>query len=52
MLANSTLSIKEISFSLGFCSIYYFSKLFKEKIGMTPGGYRKSVNPQLEEVDI
>src|ERR1035437_163391 len=52
MLANSTLSIKEISFSLGFCSIYYFSKLFKEKIGMTPGGYRKSVNLQLEEVDI
>jgi AraC-like DNA-binding protein len=51
LLANSNLSIKEISFSLGFCSIYYFSKLFKEKIGMTPGGYRKSVNPQLEDID-
>ena len=51
LLVNSNLSIKEISFSLGFCSIYYFSKLFKEKIGMTPGGYRKSVNPQLEEVE-
>ena len=49
MLANSDLSVKEISFSLGFCSIYYFSKLFKEKIKMTPGIYRRSVNPQLEE---
>ena len=49
MLANSNLSIKEISFSLGFCSIYYFSKLFKEKINMTPGTYRQSVKPQFEE---
>ena len=49
MLANSNLSIKEISFSLGFCSIYYFSKLFKEKINVTPGTYRRSVNPQLVE---
>lgn len=43
MLANSDLSVKEISFGLGFCSVFYFSKLFKEKTGKTPGEYRKSV---------
>jgi AraC-like DNA-binding protein len=43
LLANSDLSIKEISFNLGFCSIFYFSKLFKEKTGMTPGAYRRKI---------
>jgi AraC-like DNA-binding protein len=41
LLTNSNLSIKEISFNLGYCSVFYFSKLFKEKTNMTPGGYRK-----------
>jgi len=52
LLANSTLSIKEVAFNLGFCSIYYFSKIFKEKIGMTPGIYRRSINPLVEETVI
>jgi len=33
---------EEIAFRLGFCSVYYFSKLFKEKTGITPGEYRNS----------
>ncbi len=41
-LINTNLSIKEISHNLGFCSVYYFSKLFKEKTGKTPSEYRKS----------
>jgi len=41
LLANSGLSVKEISFSLGFCSVFYFSKLFKEKTGRTPSDFRK-----------
>lgn len=40
LLSNSDLSIKEISFNLGFCSVFYFSKLFKEKTGVSPGMYR------------
>lgn len=40
LLANTDMSIKEISFRLGFCSVYYFSKLFKEKNQMTPTEYR------------
>jgi len=43
LLANSNQSIKEISFSLGFCSVFYFSKLFKEKTGTTPGEYRRKI---------
>ena len=41
LLTNTEMSIKEISFDLGFCSVFYFSKLFKEKTGMTPGEFRK-----------
>jgi AraC-like DNA-binding protein len=41
LLTNTNLSIKETSFNLGFCSVFYFSKLFKEKTGRTPGEYRK-----------
>lgn len=40
LLASTDMSIKEISFRLGFCSVYYFSKLFKEKNRMTPTEYR------------
>jgi AraC-like DNA-binding protein len=43
LLTNSDLSVKEISFNLGFCSVFYFSKLFKEKTGKTPSSYRKMV---------
>jgi AraC-like DNA-binding protein len=41
LLTNTDLSIKEISFNLGYCSVFYFSKLFKEKTNMTPGSYRR-----------
>jgi AraC-like DNA-binding protein len=40
LLTNTDMSIKEISFQLGFCSVYYFSKLFKEKNKVTPTDYR------------
>ncbi|MBN2812505.1 MAG: AraC family transcriptional regulator [Bacteroidales bacterium] len=41
LLTNTEMSIKEISFELGFCSVFYFSKLFKEKTRMTPGEFKK-----------
>lgn len=41
LLAEKKLSIKEISQQLGFCDEHYFSRRFKEKMGMTPTGYRK-----------
>jgi len=41
LLTNTDLSVKEISFNLGFCSVFYFSKLFKEKTGKTPSDFRR-----------
>ena len=41
LIEKSSLNFTEISESLGFSSVHYFSKLFKEKIGMTPTEYAK-----------
>lgn len=41
MLLNENFSITEISNRCGFCSISYFSRVFKEKTGVTPLGYKK-----------
>jgi len=35
--------IKEIGYDLGFGSMFYFSRKFKQVTGMTPGEYRKQV---------
>jgi AraC-like DNA-binding protein len=43
LLLTSDKSIKEISFELGFESIYYFSRLFKKKTGTNPSGLRKTM---------
>lgn len=42
LLLNSEFSIHEIAISCGFKSEYYFSKLFKDKIGIAPSVYRKN----------
>ena len=44
LLTNTDMRVKEISYELGFCSEFYFSKLFKEKTNKTPGEYRKMLN--------
>jgi AraC-like DNA-binding protein len=41
LLVNTNLSIKEIAGVVGFESIYYFSRVFKEKTGMVPSSLRK-----------
>lgn len=41
LILSTDKSIKEISFELGFQSIYYFSRLFKKKIGMSPTELRR-----------
>ncbi len=40
-LINTDISIKEIAYSIGFESIEHFQRLFKRKMGVTPGEYRK-----------
>lgn len=41
LLTVSDLSVKEIAFESGYNSVEYFMYIFKKKIMMTPGEYRK-----------
>ncbi|MFC7523756.1 AraC family transcriptional regulator [Parapedobacter sp. GCM10030251] len=38
--------VKEIAYDLGFDSCFYFSKLFKEKTGLSPVHYRERYTPR------
>lgn len=40
MLEGTGLTVAEISRRLAFCDEYYFSNLFKEKVGVSPAVYR------------
>jgi len=40
LLVSTEKSVKEISYELGFQSIFYFSNLFKKKTGTTPSNFR------------
>lgn len=42
LLLTTDRSIKEISYQLGFNSIYYFSRFFKVKTGVSPSELRKN----------
>jgi AraC-like DNA-binding protein len=41
LLQSTELSVKEISYELGFESIHYFSRIFKKKTGINPTKFRK-----------
>ena len=41
LLVDTALSITEITEKIGICNYNYFSKIFKQKYGVTPTEYRK-----------
>jgi hypothetical protein len=41
LLKNSSLSVSRIADHLGYNDVYFFSKQFKQKTGMTPSEFRK-----------
>lgn len=41
LMVNTDLSLKEISAKTGFNSLFYFSKIFKNKMGYSPGQIRR-----------
>lgn len=47
LISENNLSITEISEILGFSSVHYFSRAFKNKTGMSPKEYAKSANDSL-----
>jgi AraC-like DNA-binding protein len=44
LICDSPLNITQIAEALGFGSIHYFSKLFKEKTGLSPTEYAKTID--------
>ena len=44
LLANTSKSLKDIAVSCGFTDYYYFSKVFKQTVGISPTDYRKEQN--------
>lgn len=39
LLSNSSMNVSQISEYLGYSSVYYFSRLFKRRYGVSPTGY-------------
>ncbi|GLU43646.1 AraC family transcriptional regulator [Allomuricauda sp. NBRC 101325] len=42
LIANSEMNISEVVYSIGFTSRSYFSKIFKEKFGISPSEFKNS----------
>ena len=49
LIKSSNLSFKEISYKLGLVNPYYFSRLFKQKEGITPSKYRSNNSSKCNE---
>ncbi len=47
LLEKSNLNITEITYEIGISSKSYFSKIFKDKFGMTPQEYRQSFKSRM-----
>ena len=50
LIAKSAQSFTEISESLGFSSVNYFSKVFKHRVGMTPTEYSRRASKRMARV--
>ena len=44
MICDTSLNFTQISEKLGFTTVHYFSKLFKNKVGVSPSEYAKAVH--------
>ena len=50
LMNNSDLNISQIVYTIGFTSRSYFSKIFKEKHGMTPHEFKKQIAPAVQDL--
>jgi AraC-like DNA-binding protein len=44
LLTNENLSMSEVARACGFGSLYYFSRVFRKRMGSSPSGYRARVS--------
>ena len=49
LIRENKLNFSQIAEKLGYGSIHYFSRQFKNITGMTPTEYQESVNPSTEK---
>ena len=49
LIRDGAASITEISETLGFSSVHYFSRLFKKRVGISPKEYIKTLKAKLED---
>ncbi|WP_452226047.1 helix-turn-helix domain-containing protein [Lacinutrix cladophorae] len=49
LMNNTNLNISQIVYSIGFTSRSYFSKIFKDKYGLTPNEFKKQIVVLIEE---
>lgn len=49
LLASTTQSIEQICYACGFNSTQHFTRCFRQRVGHTPGKYRKQTNHRGEE---
>jgi transcriptional regulator GlxA family with amidase domain len=47
LLKQTSLSISEVAFEVGRNEVSDFVRFFKSNAGMSPGEYRKMVNPEV-----
>jgi AraC-like DNA-binding protein len=48
LLANETLSITDAALASGFSSASYYGEIFKRLLGMSPGEYRRRLDPKIQ----
>jgi two-component system response regulator YesN len=41
LLKDSTLSVEEVSYKIGYDDYFYFNRVFKKNIGITPANYKR-----------
>jgi AraC-like DNA-binding protein len=41
LLSTTNLNVTEVAYQLGFDSVFYFSRLFKKKNGVSPKSFRE-----------
>ncbi|WP_237179350.1 helix-turn-helix domain-containing protein [Paenibacillus sp. MMS18-CY102] len=44
LLTGTSLSVKEIAYSVGYSNQLHFTKMFKQSFGMSPSDFRKTVS--------